>query len=90
MDIQDLMPPAALLQDFESLQLTISDDKSGQKTTSLVKYFQEASSKSAALGRQSTDYGTKLHVNMLGDAFDASKRILINAWEKTHGAVLNP
>jgi hypothetical protein len=89
MDIQDLMPPAALLQDFESLQLSISEDKSGQKTKGLVTYFKEASSKSATLSRQSTDYETKLHANMLGEALGAAQRILVTAWEEAHGSALN-
>jgi hypothetical protein len=89
MDTSSLMPPINLVEDFQSLQLVIFDDQSGEKTRSLVQYFQEASSKSASMRMQTVDYEAKQYAQMMEDAFEASKRIVLHAWQKAHGAALS-
>ncbi len=89
MDTSNLMPPINLVEDFQSLQLVIFDDKFGEKTRSLVQYFEEAASKSASLRMQTMDYEAKQYAQMLEDAFEASKRIVMHAWQKAHGAPLH-
>jgi hypothetical protein len=89
MDTSTLMPPINLVEDFQSLQLIIFDDDSGEKTRGLARYFQEACEKCVSMRMQATEYEDKKYAQMLEDAFDASKRIVLFAWEKAHGTSLN-
>jgi hypothetical protein len=88
MDTQTLAPPANLVEDFHALQMTIFEDKAGDRTRQLVSYFRQAEQKSLEMQLHTPDYEQKQFAKMLSDAFGASSRIVLAAWEKAHGAEL--
>lgn len=80
-----LLPPQALVAAFEDLQLTIFQDRDGDRTRDLVRYFQAAEIKSQELQIRTLDFEEKQFARQLGDAFAASGRILQKAWQQAHG-----
>lgn len=88
MDTQALTPPIDLTQDFQALQMTILNDKSGERTRQLVAYFRQAETKSLEMRLHTVDYEQQQFAQMLTDAFGASSRIVLTAWQKAHGAEL--
>jgi hypothetical protein len=84
-----LNPPASLIDDFKSLQMTIFEDLSGDKTRQLVDYFRQVEIKSREMQVRTADYEQKQFAQILSDAFAASSRILLSAWQKTHGSELH-
>jgi hypothetical protein len=88
MDIQQLMPPIDMLDDFKALQTTIHDDESGATTRAMASYFDEAAVKSQAMQRQAQDSGEKEFAGLLDDAFQAAQRIVLAAWERSHNTPL--
>ncbi|AEG94095.1 hypothetical protein [Ramlibacter tataouinensis] len=89
MSIDTLNPPSSLLDDFKDLQMTILDDKDGEKTRKLVDYFRQAEIKSREMQLRTLDYERKQFAQMLSDAFASSSRILMKAWQKAHGSELH-
>lgn len=88
MDTQTLTPPIDLIGDFQSLQMTILEDETGDKTRRMVDYFREAETRSKELQLRTTDFEQKEFARLLNDAFGASSRIVLAAWQKAHGAEL--
>lgn len=88
MDTQSLTPPVNLIQDFQTLQMTIFEDKAGDKTRALVGYFREAEMKSLEMRLKTSDFEQKEFASLLNEAFAASSRIVLSAWQKAHGAEL--
>jgi hypothetical protein len=89
MSIEALNPPSSLIDDFKDLQLTIFQDQEGEKTRAMVDYFREAEIKSREMQLRTVDYEQKQFAQMLSDAFAASSRILLTAWQKAHGSDLH-
>lgn len=83
-----LNPPTHLIDDFKDLQMTIFQDREGDKTRTLVDYFRQAETKSREMQLRTLDYEQKQFAQTLGDAFAASSRILLTAWQRTHGSDL--
>jgi hypothetical protein len=88
MDTQTFAPPVNLVEDFQALQTTIFEDKAGDRTRQLVAYFRQAEQKSLEMHLHTVDYEQKQFAKTLSDAFGASTRIVLAAWEKAHGADL--
>jgi hypothetical protein len=89
MSTEALNPPSSLIDDFKDLQLTIFQDQEGEKTRKLVDYFRQAEIKSREMQIRTVDYEQKQFAQMLSDAFAASSRILLAAWQKAHGSDLH-
>lgn len=89
MDLQNLVVPPNLLEDFQTLEATIADDRGGDKTRSLVEYFRMAQTKSQEMRLHTQDYEQKEFARLLHEAFAASSRIVLAAWQKAHGAELH-
>jgi len=89
MDIQSLNPPIDLITNFQSLQTDVQEDTSGEKTRRLVTYLKEAETKSIAMKLHTLDYEEKEFARLLHEAFGASSRIVLAAWQKAHGAELD-
>jgi hypothetical protein len=81
-------PQIDLLSDFKTLQLMIFDDVIGDQTRRLVEYFDDAVVKSKEMQKESKDNANKEFARLVTDAFMASKRIVLFAWKKAHGADL--
>jgi hypothetical protein len=88
MNTEALNPPVSLIDDFKDLQTTIFEDREGDRTRKLVDYFRQAEIKSRELQIRTVDYEQKQFAQMLGDAFAASSRILLAAWQKAHSVEL--
>jgi hypothetical protein len=88
MDTQTLTPPVNLINDFQSLQMTIFEDQAGDKTRGMVAYFKQAETRSREMELHTQDYEQKQFARMLHEAFAASSRIVLAAWQKAHGAEL--
>ncbi|ARN20771.1 hypothetical protein [Piscinibacter gummiphilus] len=89
MSTEALNPPVSLVDDFKDLQMTIFQDRDGDKTRQLVAYFRQAEIKSREMQLRTTEYEQKQYAQMLADAFAASTRILLAAWQKAHGSDLH-
>ena len=81
-------PPADLLVDFDKLQATVNDDTTGEKTRRLAKYFAQAETLSQQMQLRATDFEEKNFAGLVSDAFAAARRIVLVAWQKTHGREL--
>jgi len=88
MDLQTLLPPAGLLEDFQALEAAIDDDAAGDQTRALVTYFRQAEVKSQELGLRTQDYEEKQFARLLHEAFAAASRIVLANWADAHGAEL--
>jgi hypothetical protein len=88
MDIQQLMPPIDLLDDFKALQTAIHDDESGGTTRAMAAYFDEAAVKSQTMQRLAEESGEKEFAGLLEEAFQAAQRIVLAAWERSHNTPL--
>jgi len=88
MNFDILTPPADLAAEFASLQNAIDQDASGEKTRRLVDYFATAETSSAELQLRSGSFEETSFANLLRDAYAASRRIVLAAWQKTHGREL--
>jgi hypothetical protein len=83
-----LVPSSDLTGDLQSLQETVSDDVSGDKTRRLLAYFRNAETTSREMQLHSSDFEEKHFAGMVSDAFGASSRILAASWRKAHGREL--
>ena len=81
-------PPAALLADIDQLQATVNGDTSGDKTRRLAQYFAQAETLSQQMRLRATDFEEKNFAALVSEAFAASRRIVLLAWQKTHGREL--
>lgn len=88
MSTDALNPPTSLIDDFKDLQMTIFQDREGEKTRQLVDYFAQAETKSREMQLRTLDYEQKQFAQTLSDAFAASSRILLAAWQRVHGSDL--
>jgi hypothetical protein len=84
-----LTPPSAeLLSDLDKLEATVHGDSTGDKTRRLAKYFAQAETLSQQAQLRATDFEEKTFAALVGDAFAASRRIVLLAWQKHHGREL--
>lgn len=81
-------PPADLLADIDKLQATVDGDSSGDRTRRLAKYFAQAETLSQQARLRATDFEEKTFAGLVGDAYAASRRIVLLAWQKKHGREL--
>lgn len=88
MDIQQLMPPIDMLDDFKKLQTTVHEDESGDSTRAFSAYFEEAAARSEQMQRQAEESDEKEFAGLLHDAFEAANRIVLAAWERSHNTPL--
>lgn len=88
MDPQSLTPPINFVSDFQSLHVSISEDKSGEKTRGMLEYLKQAELRSREMELRTQDYEQKKFARLLHEAFGASSRIVSTAWQKAHGADL--
>ncbi len=77
-----------LVEDFRELNLTISEDTSGDKARQLVAYFKASAEKSEELRLHTEDAAEKQFATLMHEAYAASQRIVTNTWEAVHGATL--
>jgi hypothetical protein len=77
-------PPVDILNDFQTMNLAILDDRSGDKTRRLFEYLNDAEQRCLEMRFRTTDYEEQRFAGMLSDAFSASGRIVVAAWEKAH------
>jgi hypothetical protein len=80
-----LLPPQALVAAFQDLQLTVFEDRDGDRTRDLIRYFQAAEIQSQEMQIRSMDFEEKQFARQLSEAFAASGRILQKAWQQAHG-----
>jgi hypothetical protein len=85
MNLDQLNPPVDLLADFDSMQTAITGDKTGEKTRRLATYFKQAQALSAETQLRTTDFEERHFAGLIGEAFGASRRIVLAAWQKEHG-----
>jgi hypothetical protein len=88
MSTEAFAPSIDIIEDFRSMNLTITEDSLGEKTRKLVVYFENAALKSKELYIQSSDTEEKAFSSMLNEAFVAAHSIVLDAWEKAHGSAL--
>lgn len=90
MSYDAIEPPTNLIADFQSLQLTIADDHTGDRTRQLHSYLLAAQDKchEMLVRTPATDFEQRTFTQMLMDAFGASRAIVLAAWKKAHGADL--
>ena len=80
-----LTPPADLMGDFETLYSTLVGDTSGDKTRRFVDYFERAEMLSLEMKLRTPNHEEKEFAGMVGEAFAASRRIVLAAWQSAHG-----
>jgi hypothetical protein len=78
-----------LVHSFSDVHTGIVEDGSGENTRKLVEYFDDCAEKSMEMRLRSSDFAEKELAGMINEAFEASKRIVIAVWEKTHKTALN-
>jgi hypothetical protein len=83
-----LVPPAELIDDFPALKTDIENDRTGEKTRRLLRFFGEAAVQSQEMQLQSAEYGEKEFARLMHDCFSAAQRIVSRTWESTHRAPL--
>jgi hypothetical protein len=88
MDPQNLAPPINFVGDFQSLHVSIVEDKAGDKTRSMLEYLKQAELRTREMELRTQDYEQKQFARLLHEAFGASTRIVSAAWQKAHGADL--
>jgi len=88
MNFDAVKPPVNLIADFQALQLTIADDRSGDKARQMVDYLKTSELKCQEIGLHSTDFEEKQFARMLSEAFDAAGRIVLSAWRKANDSDL--
>jgi hypothetical protein len=83
-----LTPPVDLMGDFETLHDTIVGDASGEKTRRFVEYFERAEMLTLEMKLRTADPEQKSFAGMVAEAFAASHRIVVAAWQLEHGREL--
>lgn len=88
MDTQQLLPPIDVLEDFRTLQTTLHDDESGQQTRAMVRYLEDAATRSLQMKLQAAGSEEREFAALLHEAFQAAQRITLAAWERSHNTPL--
>jgi hypothetical protein len=88
MTTDSINAPINVIEDFRTLQINMLDDKSGERTAKLARYFAEAADKSQQMRLQSSDFEQKEFAGQMHDAFVAARHIVQTFWEKAHATQL--
>lgn len=89
MTFDAINPPSDLLPDIESLAATVEQDTSGERIKRLVAYFAQAENHCKEAQLRATDFQEKSFAGQVGEAYAASSRIVVSAWQKKHGSELS-
>jgi ribosomal protein S4 len=89
MQTEAFAPPINIVEQFHSLHDAIASDQHGDHTRELIAYFRESERKAQELQLRTGDYEEKQFAGQLQDAYAASIRIVMAAWEKSHGVELH-
>lgn len=87
MSYELLNPPADLADVFASgddLEKRIADDRGGDLVRQLYAYFKHAEQQCLELKLRTTEYEQRHFAELLHEAFAASSRMVLGAWEKKH------
>ena len=88
MNLESVQPPINLIADLQALQLSIANDRGGDKTRQLFDFLKQSEEKCEEIRVRSTNFEEKAFAKMLNEAFAASSRIVLAAWHKAHDAEL--
>jgi hypothetical protein len=88
MNTDILTPPVDLMGDFETLHDTVVADGTGEKTLRFVEYFERAEMMTREMKLRTPDPEQRAFADMVGEAFAASRRIVLAAWHRVHGREL--
>jgi hypothetical protein len=88
MNTETLIPPIDVLDDFKSLQAAVHEDDSGEKTRLIVRYFDDAAAKSQEMQLHADGSEEREFARLISEAFQAARRIVLAAWERSHTTTL--
>jgi hypothetical protein len=77
-----------IFSDLSNLEMTLTEDKSGDRARAMISYFGEVAKESVALMQASQVAAERQLVAQLIEAFYASQRVIHKVWEALHGCAL--
>jgi hypothetical protein len=78
-------PPADVLADLTELEAVVAQDTAGERTRRMAEFLAEAELRSQEMRLRTTDFEERNFAGAVSESFAAARRILIQAWHKSHG-----
>lgn len=78
----------SIFGDMSNLELSLSEDSTGDRARAMVRYFQTIAEATERLLGNAREEGQRHLVSRLLQGFKAAERIIRHVWEAIHGTTL--
>lgn len=78
----------SIFADMSNLEKALSEDTTGDRARSIVKYFQSVTEATDKMLSSAKEEGQRHLITRLLRGFQASERVVRNVWESIHGVAL--